>query len=80
MEEKLLLQNELNEYFTFVKKERRLETDFEIYCDDYGQSYVIAWLEDGKLQEFCCGTFNDWQGELEDIACYLQTKRKDRRK
>lgn len=78
MEEKLLLQDELNDYFTFVKKEKHLDTTFEIYCDDYGQSYVLAWKENGKVQEWCCGTYNDYEMEIEDIAYYTCIKKINR--
>lgn len=68
----LLLAGELNDYFTFVKKVEKLGQEFEVYLDDYGQSFIIAWKSNnGKIETFCCGTYNDnYYSELSDIAFY----------
>ena len=29
-----------------------------VYIDDYGQCYIIMWMEDGQLYEESCGSFN----------------------
>lgn len=65
----LLLADELNDYFTFVKKVTKLGQEFEIYLDDYGQSFIVAWLENDVVQEVGCGTYNsDWEIMVEYFA------------
>lgn len=39
-----LLDNEINESFKYVKMENCKGINFEVYLDDYGQSYVLAWI------------------------------------
>lgn len=41
-DKKLLLQDELNESFQFVCFEDCKGIRFEVYMDDYGQSYTLA--------------------------------------
>ena len=42
---KPLLEKELNEYFTFEGRKTIDGVDIDVYCDDYGQNYVLAWLD-----------------------------------
>ena len=72
-DKKLLLQDELNESFQFVCFEDCKGIRFEVYMDDYGQSYTLAWIDPRteKPCHWCCGTYNDYKNEMEDIANYM---------
>lgn len=67
------LKNELNDSFSFIKKEVYEDVEFEVYLDDYGQSYFLVWLDPttGELQEWGCGTYNDYHFDMEDIAAHV---------
>ena len=57
----IYLQNDLNEYFTFEKEEIYKGVLFQIYRDDYGMSYHLAWKEsNGEIKEWSCGMCNDY--------------------
>ena len=57
----IYLQNDLNEYFTFEKEEICKGVLFQIYRDDYGMSYHLAWKEsNGEIKEWSCGMCNDY--------------------
>ena len=73
MEKHLL---ETNEYFTFLRTEECKNQQFEIYMDDYGQSFVLAWIEDDKVREWSCGAYNDYFYDMHAIADYLNEKQK----
>lgn len=66
----MLLQE--TEYFTFIESFEELGIYFEVYLDDYGQSYVLVWKDDsGNVKEWCCGTYNgSYKEEAYDIASY----------
>lgn len=51
---------------------------FQIFLDDYGQSYLLVWEDPitHKEESWCCGTYNDYQNDLEDIAKYINERRK----
>ena len=68
-----LLDNEINEYFKPVKWENCKGINFEIYADDYGQSYVLAWIDPRakEIKQWNCGTYNDYRVDMEDIANYI---------
>lgn len=36
-----------------------------LYMDDYGQCWVIQFMEDGELKEEGCGTYCDWRDYVE---------------
>lgn len=74
-----LLDNEINENFKFVKTEYCKGINFEVYLDDYGQSYVLAWTNPitKEIEQWCCGTYNDYQNDMEDIADYILGVRYD---
>ena len=60
---------ETNDVFTFDKKEVCKGVEFEIYNDDYGQSTILAWKDEkGEICQWCCGTYNDYHWDMEDIA------------
>ena len=67
------LKNELNDSFSFIKKEIYEGVEFEIYLDDHGQSYFLVWVDPitKKLQEWCCGTYNDYYFDMKDIAAHV---------
>ena len=67
------LDNEINESFKFVKLENCKGINFEVYSDDYGQSYVLAWIDPRtrEIKTWCCGTYNDYQNDMEDIAEHI---------
>ena len=68
-----LLENEINENFKFVKTENCKGINFEVYVDDYGQSFVLAWIDPHtkEIKQWCCGTYNDYQNDMEDIAEHI---------
>ena len=71
----IYLQNDLNEYFTFEKEEIYKGVLFQIYRDDYGMSYHLAWKEpNGEIKEWSCGMCNDYHWDMEDIADYINRK------
>jgi hypothetical protein len=75
MNEPLLLEDELDEYFTFIEYEECLGIRFEVYLDDYGQSYHLAWINPNtrEKEKWCCGTYNNnYKETIEDIANYLR--------
>lgn len=48
-----------SKYFTYDKTIKCYGIDVEIYCDDYGQSNHIAFLDNnGNLRQFSCGIYN----------------------
>ena len=53
--------------------------NFEVYLDDYGQSYVLAWINPRtkKIEQWCCGTYNVYQNDMEDIADHILGVRYD---
>ena len=71
----LYLQKDLNEYFTFEKEELCNGTLFQVYYDDYGMSYHLAWKEpNGEIKEWSCGMCNDYHLDMKDIADYINRK------
>ena len=74
-----LLDNEINESFKFLKTEYYKGMNFEVYVDDYGQSYVLAWINPHtkEIEQWCCGTYNDYHNDMEDIANYVLGVRYD---
>ena len=73
------LDNKINENFQFVKLENCKGINFEVYSDDYGQSYVLAWIDPRtkEIKEWCCGTYNDYHNDMDDIAEYMLGVRYD---
>lgn len=59
-----------NESLEFVKEENCKGIVFQIYMDDYGQSYILAWRDPNtnKINTWCCGTYNDYELDMQDIA------------
>lgn len=51
---------------------------FYVFFDDYGQSYLLVWEDPITHKEglWCCGTYNDYQNDLEDIAKYINERRR----
>ena len=45
---------------------------FQVYIDEPGQSFHLAWISPrtGEVKTWCCGTYNDYKREMEDIAEY----------
>lgn len=67
---------EETKYFTFEKEEEINGIKYELYLDDYGQSYVIAYKDpiDGEIIEIGCGTYNDYQDTLD--YCVKKNKKR----
>ena len=63
------LEKEENEYFTYFKEFKENGRRYEIYDDDYGQCFVIAWrdVETGDIDQWSCGAYNDYVLDLESI-------------
>ena len=68
---KLLKTDDVFHYETTIIKNN---IEFEIYADDYGMSYFIAWKDPitKEVKEWCCGMGNDYETDLEDIAAYVR--------
>ena len=73
-----LLAKDLNEFFTFHKHETCQDILFDVYYDDYGMSYHLAWISPrtGEIKEWSCGMCNDYHLDLGDIALY-ETREED---
>ena len=39
---------------------------FQVFLDDYGQSYLLVWEDPitHKEESWCCGTYNDYQNDF----------------
>lgn len=76
MDKKHLLAKEENDSFQYVKTEVVNNIEFEIYLDDYGQSYHLAWTNPATLttETWCCGSYNDYHWDLEDVANYVSAR------
>jgi hypothetical protein len=63
--------------FRFYSAEEYDGELFEVYVDDYGQSFVLAWIDpvDCKVQEWSCGLYNDYTYDMEDIAAFIKERR-----
>ena len=59
-----------DESLEFVKEENCKGIVFQIYMDDYGQSYHLAWRDPNtnEINSWCCGTYNDYEINMQDIA------------
>lgn len=75
--ESCLLYDELNDSFKFIQTEECKGIQFDVYVDDYGQSYFLAWIDPQteEVNQWCCGTYNDYKTEMEDIADYILRKK-----
>lgn len=67
------LKNELNDSFSFVKREICKGVEFEVYLDDYGQSFHLAWIDPDtkEIRTWCCGSYNNYIWDMTDIAEYI---------
>lgn len=63
--------------FRFYSAEEYDGVLFEVYVDEYGQSFHLAWIdpETCKIQEWCCGSYNNYRFDMEDIAALVNKKR-----
>lgn len=66
-----------NSSFKFYSAEEYDGELFEVYIDDYGQSFVLAWIDpvDRKVQEWNCGSYNSYIFDMEDIAASIKERR-----
>ena len=66
-----------DEYFKFVKEIECKEVIFQLYLDDYGQSYHLAWRDPktNEVKSWCCGTYNSYEWDIEDIADYINEQK-----
>ena len=62
--------------FEFYSAEEYDGELFEVYMDDYGQSFTLAWIDpvDKTIQEWNCGTYNNYIFDMEDIAASIKRK------
>lgn len=58
----------------FIKEVECKGIIFQIYKDDYSQSYHLAWRNSNtdEISTWCCGTYNDYKLDIEDIADYIK--------
>ena len=68
---KLLKTDDVFHYETTITLN---DTNFEVYVDDYGMSYIIAWKDPitKEVKEWNCGMGNHYENDLEDIAAYVK--------
>ena len=73
-----LLSKDLNDVFAFEKHELCDGILFDVYYDEYGMSYHLAWISPrtGEVKEWSCGMCNDYHIDMEDIALY-ETREED---
>ncbi len=73
-----LLADQCNSVFTYEKEIVCKGICFELYYDDYGQCYTLVWEDPAThmISQWCCGTYNDYQNDLEDIADCINERRK----
>ena len=59
-----------DEPLELVKEEDCEGIVFQIYIDDYGQSYHLAWRDPNtnEIKSWCCGTYNDYELDMQDIV------------
>ena len=71
-----LLSKDLNDVFAFEKHELCDGILFDIYYDEYGMSYHLAWISPrtGEVRKWSCGMCNDYHIDMEDIALYENRK------
>ena len=64
--------------FKFYSAEEYDGVLFEVYMDDYGQSFHLAWVdpETLKIESWSCGSFNSYIWDVEDIARHVDRKRR----
>lgn len=64
------LANEENKYFSYIKSVNCKGVLFDIYDDDYGICYHLAWYDpkDDKVHDWSCGMCNEYYWDMEDIA------------
>jgi len=70
---------ETNDVFTFIKSVEHNGHIYEIYLDDYGQSYFIGYKDviTNEIEEICCGTYCDYEDTLEYIIEKQERKLKN---
>ena len=70
---------ETSQYFTFIKSIEHNGRIYEIYLDDYGQSYVIGYKDiiTDEIEELGCGTYCDYEYALEYIIEKQERKLKN---
>lgn len=64
----LLEETNVFTYYTTISKNN---IDFEVYNDDYGECFYLAWIDPitKEAKECGCGTFNNnFHAEIENIA------------
>lgn len=61
----------------FFKSEEYDGELFEVYLDDYGQSFHLAWRDplNDQVKTWCCGTYNDYHWDMEGIAAHIKKQR-----
>jgi hypothetical protein len=64
---------ETDENFKYYDTQMCKGLEFEIYMDDYGQSWHLAWIDPHtkEVNSWCCGSYNSFIFDMEDIADYV---------
>lgn len=70
------LEHEENEFFKLVDQIFDNGNQYDIYKDDYSQSFVIAWRDAStdELHTYCCGSYNGYEWDLEGIIASQNDK------
>ena len=68
---------ETSQFFTFEEYINYEDINFELYYDDYGMSYFLAWVDpiSGETKEWSCGMGNDYKYDLIDIAMSIKKQK-----
>ena len=74
MNKEFLIEDEGLEFF---KVEVVSGIYFEVFLDEAGQSFHLAWVDPrtGEIKTWCCGAYNDYRWDMEDIAEHIIRKR-----
>ena len=50
---------------------------FQVYIDEPGQSFTLAWIDPttNATAQWCCGSYNDYRWDMEDIAEYVNKQK-----
>lgn len=63
-----LLNDQIDKYFKLVEQVFENNNQYDVYLDDYSQSYVIAYKDrSDNLHTLCCGAYCDYQWDLREI-------------
>lgn len=63
--------------FKFFSQEEVDGEPFQVYLDDYGQCFHLAWFDPitNELQQWSCGSYNTYLWDMEDIAAHIKKQK-----